>query len=158
LEIFAVGGRGYPIGEYTDTTVVFDLSAGTWSEIAHFPTVVNWPFAAFVDGRLYAGAGTDANQVYLTTFAVLAQDQQSWGILPPLPFEAFRPEAVAYQDQLWVVGDDGVWVYDPATEAWAGEAIEFPAGSNSWRPVVVDGELYLMGDVSSTLTVVHWVA
>ena len=149
--IFRVGGRTNNDERHLHT---YNPTNNTWSAtgaLADYP----WP-------SRFVGLGGWGNQIFGVAgdtpagdnkMAVYSIANNTWTVLPDAPFGAYRPHVVIWDNRMFVLGDSGVYVYDPATQAWSPNSFAIPAGMTNAKIVLANANLYVVGDVGANVQI-----
>lgn len=164
-----LGEQLYFLGGRSDSTTLrrFDPVTSTWASVGTYPSNVYTPSLAAFGGKLYVFGGSQSGiNVKMNVF-----DPATGDFTPlddaPFTFQSnyTAPKAVALGANIYVLGyrpfinangdedsEYGYYVYDPATDTWdplpipMPEVGQGPVHGSQLAPVVIGGELYLIGD------------
>ncbi|BAY08442.1 malectin domain-containing carbohydrate-binding protein [Calothrix sp. NIES-2098] len=118
-----INGILYVIGEANNATLAYNVTAGTWSNVAVRPYVGNHHAAEVFNGKLYllGGLGGGANgkvQIYDPT-------TNKWSLGADMPFAAGSSSSAVISGEIYVAGGivssattNKVAKYNPTTNTW----------------------------------------
>jgi hypothetical protein len=147
-KIYFIGGyvgdviSGY---SYLNLNSVYDPETDSWATKASMPTAVSGRLSAVVDDKIYVlMPNPNLNQIYDTK-------TDSWSLEgAPLPYfsmvyaSAGATIGVNAPKRMYIVGDSGTLVYDPANDSWTNGAA-MPTDREGFGVAVVDDILYAIG-------------
>jgi N-acetylneuraminic acid mutarotase len=156
-KIYVFGGFNRDTWSANDSVEIYDIAKDKWYRGAPMPTPRSWARAVVLNGKIYVIGGVGygyRRDVEAYDPATNAWEKKS----PLLPRERYLHAAVAYNGKIYVIGGDSwengyqeIWddvqEYDPVTDKWTRKA-PMPAPATSLDAVVVDGRIYVFGNLS----------
>lgn len=144
------------------------VNQGQWTTGTPAPTKRTEAAVATVNGKIYVVGGfsepTHGNMLTFATSKTVEEYDPAtdhWTTKAPLPIELHHAGAVAYNDQLYVIGGFtksflSVWHpipnvhrYDPKTDEWT-ELAPMPTARGALAVAEVEGKLYAIGGYNGT--------
>ncbi|MEZ4719468.1 MAG: kelch repeat-containing protein [Caldilineaceae bacterium] len=156
-KIYVIGGAvanespwGYDITMPTDTVLVYDPDAGTWSYLAPLPQPISGGAAAGIDGKIYFFGGNTWSR-YLDSVLIYDVATNSWSSGPTIPTgtRAYA-DAATLDDRIYLTGSEydvqeDVDIFDPATGVWSKTAPMQNKRYDMTIAATASGYLYAIG-------------
>jgi Kelch motif len=140
-------GVVYSVAAFTDSGITaaayaYHQDSKSWTRIADLPQRLESPVGGFVDGKLYAAGGWDANGNPVSTTYAYDPRANTWSRVADLPAPIAAAAGTSANGRLYVVAgcttvecvpaSTAAYRYDPDTDAWTRLA-DYP------QPVVLPG-------------------
>ncbi|MCB0071555.1 MAG: S8 family serine peptidase, partial [Caldilineaceae bacterium] len=156
-KIYVIGGAvanespwGYDITMPTDTVLVYDPDAGTWSYLAPLPQPISGGAAAGIDGKIYFFGGNTWSR-YLDSVLIYDVATNSWSSGPTIPTgtRAYA-DAATLDGRIYLTGSEydvqeDVDIFDPATGVWSKTAPMQNKRYDMTIAATASGYLYAIG-------------
>ena len=131
----------------TDLVEIFDPKTG---KVERGPALTSKRmecFAATVGGRLYVIGGVDEKETPLSSVESIAPGETQWRKEPDAPVPMRQFSGCVLDDRIYViVGDKGLYAYDPAQKKWEADLPQMPVTApRAAITAAHNGEVWVMG-------------
>ncbi|PKS12342.1 hypothetical protein jhhlp_001642 [Lomentospora prolificans] len=164
--LLAVVGGLVEGGTTTDTVLLYNITADSWSQAAPLPIPLNHPNAIGIDGRIYVLGGLSGESGWPAVPNTFAYDLETgeWEELQGLPKGLQRGSCIVgtYDNKIYLAGgipgartsmvdvsifdlEDGEWITVPEA------ASKIPAPRDHGGGAIINGKMYVIGGRNSGL-------
>ncbi len=158
-----VNGTFYWVGDYQGPTNVVQTwvsSSGVYGTATNYPIAIAYSGGVQYNGRFYVFGGETVGGQRTPASYMFDPNTTTWTQLADEPSNYNRnPDAVVYENKIWLLLSGGMYAYDPSTNSW-GPPIALPPTATNAHLATTPGTtpvgLYLLADLPAGMTIYQY--